>query len=349
MRQLACLVAGLLLAVPPLRAASLNELISAGKLELDSSLDLAHPAVPGQKVKLRIDVATDSWFAGGTRIELPEVPGLVVLQSEAFAINSTENRRGQSWVQQRWTLDVYATQEGDYTIGPVALQLHIASDGDIASGTVHAPVTRLIAATPASLGSGSWVASPQFDASQSLSADPARLRPGDAITRTITLNAEDVLDKMLPVVEAQSFEGLAAYPRPARLSTQNNRGQSTAQRIQAITYIAEQPGQYTLPRVQFTWWDTGNAAARVVTLDAVELTVQGAAPAGQKGGNRQRLQAALPTAGVVLAGLLACFALYRYLPWQTTGRMLRQGSARLRSAWRRWRAPALPERMNPWH
>ena len=49
-----------------------------------------------------------TWFTGGTRIRLPEVPGLVILQTEQFASNASERRGDQNWVLQRWTLDVYA-------------------------------------------------------------------------------------------------------------------------------------------------------------------------------------------------------------------------------------------------
>jgi len=51
--------------------------------------------VPGQKVTLTLEIATDRWFAGGTRIGIPEVPGLVILQTEQFASNASETHNGR--------------------------------------------------------------------------------------------------------------------------------------------------------------------------------------------------------------------------------------------------------------
>ena len=103
-------------ALPARGEGDLQALVDAGQLSISSSLASEGLLVPGQRAQLEIKIATSTWFAGGTRIRIPEVPGLVILQTEAFAANASEMRDGETWVVQRWNLDVYPQSEGDFTV-----------------------------------------------------------------------------------------------------------------------------------------------------------------------------------------------------------------------------------------
>lgn len=336
-------LAVLYLLAPPTSAATVEQLLAEGHLRVESTLEPSDPVAPGQKARLYLDVATDGWFTGGTRIELPEAPGLIVLQSKAFAANSTVRRDGRDWVIQRWTLDVYATGEGRFSTGPITLQVKVNHGEGVASGALRAAPVTVVARRPPGLTAGHWVAAPRFSASQSLEPSRATLAPGDAITRTIILEAEDVLDKMLPEIAPGGSEGLSAYPRPARLESSSNRGQSSARRVQEITYVAEAPGDYQLPGYEFAWWDTTAGELRTVALDPVPLTVT----------QTPRTSAGIPAiawrvTGAVLALALLGWAAWRWLPLATAGGLIVSAARAVAGAWRRWRAPALPRRLNPW-
>ncbi len=337
-----------LLLATTVRATEVADLLAAQRLELGTSLAPAEPVVPGQRVSLYIDVATDRWFAGGTRIQVPEVPGLIVLQTQSFASNSSELRSGQNWVIQRWSLDVYATRAGSFSTGPIPLDIEVSTEDGVARGRVLAPAVTLQAQQPPGVATSNWVASPEFSASQSLDPETTQLKPGDAISRRILLEASDVLDKMLPAVTDSDRPGLAAYPQPPRLSMQSNRGDVSARREQVITYVAEQAGDYTLPAYEFAWWDTAAGRLRMVTLDAVSLTVSGAAPAPDTPSAASPLRNALPALALALGLLLVGLAAWRWLPWRPLAQGAMAGLRAGQAAWRRWRAPGLPSRLNPW-
>ena len=128
------------------------DLIAAGKLTTDSQLVPAEGIVPGQKLKLQLEVATDRWFTGGTRIRIPEVPGLAILQTESFAANASEQRNGDTWVVQRWTLDIYPQRAGEFRIPPVTLEVQVNdADAGSVSGAIQAPAVRFEAAVPPAL------------------------------------------------------------------------------------------------------------------------------------------------------------------------------------------------------
>ena len=87
-----------LLAAGAARATTTTHLMDTGKLRLASEMAPATGAVPGQKMRLVLTIAVDGWFSGGTRISIPEVPGLVILQTEhisgrSLTIRITWNNR----------------------------------------------------------------------------------------------------------------------------------------------------------------------------------------------------------------------------------------------------------------
>ena len=330
---------------------TVTELQQAGRLEVTSTILPADNIVPHQKLRLVLEVATDRWFTGGTRIVIPEVPGLVILQTEQFASNASETRRGQSWVVQRWSLDVYPQREGEFTIPPVRLRLQVNAGeaGDI-TGELTSPPARFRAQAPADLEqTGQWVAAPAFSVSQRFDRDLAGLTVGDAFSRDIVFEASNVMAMMLPDFEVQETPGLAVYQAPPELEDSNNRGETQARRSQRVNYVAEAEGRYILPGGEFAWWDTGTKRLRWLSLPDTEIVVGlgGVAATGTelvmpRLTKEQRLQ---------LLGGLALLAGALWLAWWLLPRLpLTWLRSELLRVWRLLadlREPALPDRLNP--
>lgn len=329
---------------------SLQELQSAGRLTVDSALNPERGIVPGQRVTLTLTVATDTWFTGGTRIGIPEVPGLVILQSEQFASNASEIRNGQSWVVQRWTLDMFPQRTGDFTVGPLPLQIQVsaAEDGSIA-GELSSPPQRFSVALPASLrGVKHWVAAPEFRVHQSFNRALDGLAVGDAFEQEVVFEASDVLAMMLPGYRVEHQPGLAAYPAPLTLENSSNRGQTRASRRERISYVIERPGQFLLPATDYYWWNTGSAKLELLSLPETRIDVSGAAIAPPSPSPVYSISARpwllLVGAGALLiALLLAAKVFLPRLPLARWRTRLSDQVQRLRSVFR----PALATRLNP--
>ena len=319
------------------------QLLASGRLQLDSSIEPATGIVPGQRVKLTLEIATDTWFTGGTRIGIPEIPGLVILQTEQFASNASETRNGQTWVIQRWTLDVFPQRAGSFTIGalPLKVQVNDGQGGD-AAGDVRSPRVDFSVAIPDSLATaGQWVAAPDFTATQSFDRSLKDLAVGDAFEQEIRFEASDVLAMMLPTYDVADRPGLAAYPAPPELENSSNRGQSRATRTTRISYVAEQPGEYLLGAREYPWWHTSSGELELLSLPETRIKVLGEAiPA-----NGPSFDAGKVLAGVAGIALLVLL-LVRLLPRVPGERVW----ALFRDLGRRWQAlrrPALPRRLNP--
>jgi hypothetical protein len=331
-------------------APTLRELLDSGHLELQAELTPAGTLVPGQKLTLGLTIATDRWFSGGTRISPPEVPGLVILQTEQFATNASELRGEQSWVLQHWTLDVYPQRAGEFTIPPVSARVKVnAGDaGDVEGALASPPVTFTVTLPAALAGVEQWVAAPEFSVSQRFDRSLEGLQVGDAFEREIVFEASDVMAMMLPALTPRDIPGLAAYPAPPVLDNSNNRGQTRASRRQRISYVVEAEGNYRLPAADFFWWDTGRGELQVLSLPATDITVgSGVGAATTATGSRAVTprQMLLATAGLVLLAILFRLA-RRLLPEVPLARW----ASALAWPWRKiqqLRRPALPERLNP--
>ncbi len=345
-----CLLAWTLAFSPLCAGTSLREWQDAGHLQVDSALSPRTGIVPGQRVVLTLEIATDTWFTGGTRISIPEVPGLVILQTEQFASNASETRNGDSWVVQRWTLDVFPQRAGDFTIGrlPLKVQVNAGEAGNIA-GELHSPPQQFRVTVPESLAQAEhWVAAPAFSVSQSFDRSLEGLVVGDAFEHEVRFEATDVLAMMLPGYDAEPQDGLGAYPSPPKLDNSNNRGQSLASRSVRISYVVEQPGHYRLPARDYYWWNTNTGKLALLTLPETRIDVAGSAAAAPATPARIAItprQWLLAGAGLAL--MIAGTLLARYLlPRLPVARWRGQLSAllhRLRGLFR----PALATRLNP--
>lgn len=261
-----------LLALPS-SAATLAELLAADKLRVTSWVEPAEGIVVGQEVRLLIEVSTPRWFAGGTRITAPEVDGLVTLRRNDFAINLSRRENGDTWVIQRWELELYPQREGSFSLPPVTLQLAVNDeDAGIVRGDIQTGALAFSAATPAAMREiDRWLATPSLEITQRLDRDPAELVPGDAFTRTVELRATHVTSMMLPEPLLATPPGLAAYPDMPELQDRSNRGEATAIRRQSITYVVVEPGQYQLPGAELPWWNTATAQRETAALPALAI------------------------------------------------------------------------------
>jgi hypothetical protein len=338
---------------PAVQAGTVAELQAAGQLEIDASLYPHSDIVPGQKLTLSLTIATDRWFSGGTLITPPEVPGLVILQTEQFASNASERRGDSNWVIQRWSLDLYPQRAGDFTVPPVKARVRVnTANGEDVQGTLASPPLRVSVALPPALQEleDEWVASPAFSVDQEFDRPLTGLRVGDAFERVVVFEASDVMAMMLPSLAPATIPGLAAYAAPPVLEDNNNRGQSLASRTERISYVVEAEGRYLLRARDYYWWDTSQQTLRLLALPAVEITV-GSAVAGPLAGGGEpdplRLRRwLLPgAAGLAALGGLLWLA-RRYLPRLPLAKL----AAGVRTAWRRLcdlRKPALARQLNP--
>ncbi len=256
-------------------ATTLAELLQADKLRIKTWIEPADGIIARQQLKLQIEVATDKWFSGGTRIGHFEIKDAIVLQRETAALNSTRTEGDKTWTVQQWTVVIYPQRSGSFEIPPAPLTLSIAGDNfePIAGQTRSQPLGFSAVEPEAMQGKDGWVATPRFEVSEHFNKALEELKPGDALKRSINISADDLPAMMLPRVPTADIPGVAIYTKPAELADKVNRGDYLAERIQEITYVFESPGKYELPTQSYHWWNLETRTAELVTLPAHSLLV----------------------------------------------------------------------------
>lgn len=258
---------------------TLKPLLNSGQLAVKTWLQPGVDIVVSQQVLLNIEVATSTWFAGGTKIGLFDIDGVVVLRREKFANNSTRREAGQTWVVQVWTVALYPQRAAKFTVPEIELTLFIADgNGGKIEGKTTTSELQFSAVIPKPLAEQrQWVATSSLTVEQSINRDIKTLSVGDALVRTIDIKADDIAAMMLPTVTARTYEGLAVYDKLPKIEDSVNRGSYLASRRQELTYVAEQQGEYILPAQTFYWWDTTSNTVKIEELSQLVVTVGGAA------------------------------------------------------------------------
>ncbi|WP_323844046.1 BatD family protein [Microbulbifer magnicolonia] len=122
-----------------------------------------------------------------------------------------------------------------------------------------------------------WLPADSLGIVQSWSQDPQEFRVGEPITRIITLRAEGLRAAQLPPLPKLNVEGLKTYPDQPQQDDQVDQSGITGSRIETTAIVATKPGEYQLPPITVTWWDTKTDRQRATQLPAFRFTVSGAA------------------------------------------------------------------------
>lgn len=132
---------------------------------------------------------------------------------------------------------------------------------------------------PDSYSGAHWLPAASFGIVQSWSQDPETFTVGEPITRIVTLRAEGLRAAQLPPLPKLNVEGLKTYPDQPQQDDQIDLNGVTGSRIETTAIVATKPGEYQLPPVTLTWWDTKTNRQRATQLPTFRFTVDGSATA----------------------------------------------------------------------
>ena len=182
-----------------------------------------------------------------------------------------------------------AQQPGDFTLPPVNIDFSYHGDDDkTQQASLTLPQTRISAQLPAGVaaaGAGAAVMSAtRLVIHQSLDRDASQLAAGDALVRTVEIQAADTPAMLIPPPRFQAPSGVRLYVADPVLRDSNGEGGSFAggRRIERVTYVFEDSGRYTLPAVELQWLDPHTQKPATVRAPAVVVQVKSAAHAGER-------------------------------------------------------------------
>jgi hypothetical protein len=118
-----------------------------------------------------------------------------------------------------------------------------------------------------------WLPAKSLKLSANWNGDPNNIRVGDSITRTITLQADGLLDSQLPPFEFANISGAKIYPDQGSTETTVTDGGVVASRVDSAAIIPTRSGVIELPEVSYSWWNTETQQQQQAMIPASRLTV----------------------------------------------------------------------------
>jgi hypothetical protein len=232
----------------------------------------------GQGVTLKVDLLAPGYFASAANFDLPDPQGVLLMPPAGHPLVSTEIIDGTQYSVQAHEVRAWPMRAGELTIPAFSIRFSFKReplDTDVVPVKLSTSAIPLTVAEPAGAdGLGSIISARQLEVKETWSPEPGTepIKAGAAFTRVITFTAPDVPGMVFPPFPAGKIDGLGLYAK-RQLLDQNERGTLVGKRRDEITYVAKRPGQFTIPAVQYTWFDLDTQQLRTEALPARTLNV----------------------------------------------------------------------------
>ncbi|MDU0311079.1 hypothetical protein [Rhizobium sp. 10PS4] len=247
-----------------------------------ASIGSAEGIVPGQQVHVVVDVFAPEFFTSPPQFPLFDVPDALVMLSGDRAQNLVQTIDGVQYSGIRRSYAVVPEKAGSFPLPVIEIDLGYSSNGSPVKAMVKVALPSFDVG-PSSHQSATPFAARGLTMTQSFDRDPASLKAGDALLRTIVVFAEDTQAMLIPPVEVGTTAGVARYEKPAALADgveQRGIGRTVetgSTRTETVVYTASSAGRFPLPAISYPWFDLDGHVLSAATLPATDVVVAQAA------------------------------------------------------------------------
>jgi hypothetical protein len=196
------------------------------------------------------------------------------------------DREGATWQVHERTYLLLPRRAGRIDIPGAELEgplRHVVTSGEKSrarpAAALRGPPIRLEVRSPPAGASEPWLPAQSVTLEESWSQDPSTLLVGTPITRTVTIRAEGLPARRLPLLPRFGAPALRVHHDQPEFATAHQRGGTVSRVSQRVVLVALDEGEVVLPEVNVRWWDVAADAPRVATLAARKLRLQ--APAAE--------------------------------------------------------------------
>lgn len=252
----------------------------AGEPFADARVNSGEHLVVGQQITVEVDVFVPNFFTSAPQFPSFDIANAIVILPEGRAQNLSRTVNGEQYSGIRRTYFVIPQIKGEFVLPPASISFKYADvPGTSMQGTVTLPPTRFsVDALPAGKGATPSFAAASVQLTQTLDRDPATLKVGDTLARTVTLLVQGTQAMMLPAPRFDTPSGVKLYKRDPVLENNvaNSTGAQMSKRTDRVTYVTEQQGAIVLPAIAIDWFNVTNSRTEQARLEPLVLKVKAA-------------------------------------------------------------------------
>jgi len=238
------------------------------------SIEEQGQAVPGQQIHVLVDVFAPDFFTSPPQFPLFDLPDALVTIPNERSQNMIRTIDGVEYAGIRRTYSVVPVKPGTFTLPPITIDLGYSVDGKPTKGVAVTPGLSFDVSAGAEGVGGIAFAAKGLTLDQSFDREPSSLKKGDALVRTIVVFAEDTQAMLIPALAIGAADSLKQYVKPPKIAddVQVDRVHGSS-RTETIVYTADTPGSFSIPAVEYPWFDVDAGSLQKASLPAIKVTV----------------------------------------------------------------------------
>jgi len=265
-------------------AASIQDLLDAGKLEARAVVKTTAPHYQKAPIEIVVEVGTPDRFKGGTRVRDFTVPGTLVRRTTKSAFNETRRLDGDRWDFQTWRFELFAERLGALSIPPLNTFISVETGKDgLVEGEIQLTVPNLqIEVAPGTESLDSWVAANKFTVEESWEGELESYEIGDAVTRIRKFTIQGAPAMAIPASPRIELKGVDLYHAPPKVDDQEVGGVLEGVREERVVFTFKGGGSFPIPDDRMHWFSVKTGAVETIDLPGRSLEVSGPAAAVAK-------------------------------------------------------------------
>jgi len=224
-------------------------------VELD--IDRAQEFFVSKKFIATLKVKTTAFSISDLDVNLEGNSDFVIIAPSSAAYTNSEEIGDEQYQYNVYEYELYPLKSGGLSLQPLKVSFNVSSGYGQPKEHFDLKTTQkeLFVSSPKGIN-GFILATPKLSTKTRYSSYKKHYKVGDAITQSIDTTALDVPDVLIPKIVFPDVEGFKRYDDESKLTQEKKNEGLISKRLQSVTYVFMQEGNYTIPSQKIKWYNT---------------------------------------------------------------------------------------------
>ena len=268
----------------------------------------------GETIRLRVTVLSPTWFPTPPEFPSFELANMVVRLPPNNSRPTSRHIGHDTWSGIVRNYEIHPLLGARYRLDDLAIQVTYADPDDRSPVTVDVslPPVEFRAVVPTGAETlDPYLAGRQLTLTRGIEGESDSLIAGDALIVRYTAELDGLPAMFLPpLVATEEIPGVSVYTHQPLLEDAER-----SRRSETLTYVFEAGGQFELPAIELSWWNTEISAIEITSVPSLTVSVAGPPVPAATDSTTDRPAAWRSVAAWFAILLPAAFVAWRGLRW----------------------------------